>query len=762
MLSLAKAMGLPSIRVCEHEPWCGGAVLGRGDIGRSALSIGAQGSDRRAAPLLLRLLVLPLALIALGSWQIARSERVQHRLDVDRAQLARSLDELRTLAETTPFATVQFADGRYVSALVAVDELEDEAWRADLLGRIAAVRHPMAFATVAGGALALASGLVGLLLTEIAAGRARRSREQLVRSFNRLWRILPVPLCAVVLGLSAGLMGASLFETVSIPFWVGLTGSALKLALAGIVIALVALYCAASAVWGLRSVFALATPEPFPERAREVTTRQAPDLWRFVSDLAVRMDASPPDTILVGLAGGFYVTENPVRIHPEDRLFAGRTLYLPAPLLELLDESEIAAILAHELAHFVGEDTRFSVRFVPIHHGLRRSLVALSGSGLNGDPISGVGLRLARHADARFDAAVGYWRRTREFEADRRSCALVGAGANGSALVRSLIADAPMRFVLDGVFERGLDFGPDLVAASARLAAEQGLPDPSAHLEDRQPHPTDSHPPTIQRLQALDLDLDEALMQRATRLHDPTRPSFGRCFVPDWDGLCRRLSADVVGDAVELRNAYREQLEATATSVPEEALALFDNTGPMRITMLVLGTLFGLLAALFIGVPAVVGVAGEKTAGLLVGAILGTAALPALAASLVLNRRKARALIVLTPETLRSSALNEPIRWQDIAGHQILVGYRFTLRLFMEEGVVLPTRSGFSLFTRIRPGKRVVDLDAYGIRGMRPNAVSELIGRYLAADHARRVLATAELDDPVPGVPQERVAEGAA
>ncbi|MFY3754016.1 M48 family metallopeptidase, partial [Lacticaseibacillus paracasei] len=83
----------------------------------------------------------------------------------------------------------------------------------------------------------------------------------------------------------------------------------------------------------------------------------APELFRFVEGMARRQETALPDTIVVGLTRGFFVTEGHLRLLPEDILVTGRTLYLPAPYLELLDREEVAAIIGHELAHFSGKDT---------------------------------------------------------------------------------------------------------------------------------------------------------------------------------------------------------------------------------------------------------------------------------------------------------------------------------------------------------------------------------------------------------------------
>ena len=702
---------------------------------------------RRGLPpsvgLLFWLVVLPVMLTGFGLWQLDRSAGTHASLEGESARMNETLAEIRPIAEQTPNAILQFDGGQSYPASMAVASLEDAIWDNDLLLDVSIVRHPLAFATIAGGALAFLGGALGLLFSNVAGFRARASREALVKSFGRLRLALPFFLAALVLGLAIAFAGATLFETASLAFWGSVSGNEIKLGLAGILLAGVALYCAVTAVRGLRRVFALVSPEPIRERARVATPQAAPALWAFVGDLASRMGAELPDTIVVGLTSGFYVTENPVRILPEERLIEGRTLHMPAPLMELLDQPEIAAIIGHELAHFVGEDTRYSTRFVPIYSSFRRSLGALYGADVTADFGIAAGLRLAHHALTRFDTAVARSSRLREFEADRRSSLLGHSSGIASSLVRAQIADAPIAFVLDGAFNQRQDFGPDLVAATGRLASEQGLPGIAGHLNDRQSHPTDTHPPTIQRIEALGLAADETLIGRATRPHDCATASFGRSVFADWDGFCSALSADFLQNAELVQAGHREYLETAAASVDQDDMVLFDNAGPMAVMALVIGGLFALILACLYIFPAAMGFAHDAVATMILTAVLGTGIAMCLAFYVFLRGRAKRPLMILGPETLASHWLSTPVRWEDVVAYRVYAAQRLALHLVLGEHVRLPNRTRFSFYNKVTPKKRTIILDSFGIRGMTSNAFSELIGRYVDAAHARRALSKA-------------------
>lgn len=48
--------------------------------------------------------------------------------------------------------------------------------------------------------------------------------------------------------------------------------------------------------------------------------------------------------------------------------------------MALLDDAEAAAVIGHELGHFTGEDTQYSLRFVPLYAGMQNSLEQMANS----------------------------------------------------------------------------------------------------------------------------------------------------------------------------------------------------------------------------------------------------------------------------------------------------------------------------------------------------------------------------------------------
>jgi len=692
--------------------------------------------------LVIWLFIFPAALAGLGLWQLQRGAETLEGAGAATVQLGQMLEELRQIAAENPDEPISFEGSAITyTATEAVTEVEGAlgSYQTDL--NVSRVRSPLAWGTIGGAVVCLVGAVLGLLASRVAGLRARRSRDQLIRSFQRLRVGLPVAMAVVVSGFSVAVVCATVFEAISLWFWDEVSGNALKLAGAGIVLAGLALYGAFTAILGLRQVFALFTPQPRDVLARMVTETEAPSLWRLVRELAGGQGALLPDTIISGLADGFYVTEGALRLLPEDRLLEGRTLYLPAPYLELLDTTEIAAIIGHELAHFAGEDTRYSRQFAPIYAGLFRALGALQATDA-GALIVQPAARLGFHAVGQFDTAVAHWSRLREFEADRRGSIASGAPGAASALIRSSIAAPAVNLALGQVFANPDAAEENLVHAISRLVAREGLADPAEHLKDEQPHPTDSHPPTGQRIEALGVTLPSILAQ-ATRPHNLETPSLGQRAFADWDAFSRVLSFDFIKEARHAHAQRRQALESAAAAVTEEEVVLYDNAKPMMWTMVVASAIFAVGGVSILVFADQIGFGRDAFAQTLIGAVAVFFTAAFLLYADLIHRRSDKPLMVLTPGHLSCPRLHQPIAWTDVVDYGVYATQRFAVQLALHEDAPLPKVQGFWIYTRVNRRRHLVTIDAFGIRGMKPAEFSDLLARYLHAAYARRELVPA-------------------
>lgn len=258
----------------------------------------------------------------------------------------------------------------------------------------------------------------------------------------------------------------------------------------------------------LAGIVLLIVPRPnrLPKEARVLSATQAPALADFVAQVAQAAGVAPPDTIAVDIDHNMSVME----------LGYGRrtALIVGLPLWTVQSWPERTAILAHEMGHLRGRDTRdgrlvywakrllWTLVELLWPDGLRPTLSSLSDAGV------AIGAVLQHVIVAPFLALAMTLERIdavrsqhAEYLADRRAAQVAGSAAMTSALAGLL---PPQRGVT--AMERAIRQGED-----PWLALEQ-TPTPTARelrrrrkvceLSDHQLG--DSHPPTSMRIDLLE------------------------------------------------------------------------------------------------------------------------------------------------------------------------------------------------------------------------------------------------------------------
>jgi Zn-dependent protease with chaperone function len=687
--------------------------------------------------------LLPLAFALMGCWEQGRSVELLEQQTKIRILVEQAAQRLEQLSTRDPRASVRSNQGRLVSATYAHQMAQQRLGELETEEQVAAIRAYLPPVAMWAGGLAALLGATGLLAAMLMGRMGRASRARLLSNFNLVRRALPFFMAAQIVLIATTSLAVLGFEGAALWHSGRISSGDVKLMVVAGMLGVVAIMLVVATLGQLGKALRVFAPEPLPVLGREVDRTEAAGLWRAVLDLAARCKAQPPEHIVVGLTDGFFVTSSDIVLRPEDRRISGRTLHVPLPHLALIDHEEAAAIIGHELGHFSGEDTEYSRRFVPIYAGVSRSLEAVAETDAGGHAFSlfltRPAMMLGLFVMEQFDHAVHHWSRQREFAADAVGARLTSDKAAASALLRSSAIFSRIHEVLGEAVKNPATRPLDLLPTILRAAAERGLDDPLAHLEERQPHPTDTHPPTNQRIAALGQLTPTGpaadVLAHARRLVLPDAPTaMDACFA-DPGAIGRALTADFAGTLQKQEEALHNALEQAAAAVQSGEREVFENTGLATGIFCTLGG--GMLAAGIAGaVLAMTGQVGEEM--IAAGAAIVTGVF-ILALGLFFRRRGRRPVLVLSPTGFRSPGLAEEVGWLDVADFTVFTGNALRVEFLIALGRPMPRKT--SRRAQVDASARVVTLPSFGIRGLKPNAYADLLGTYWRAATARAELA---------------------
>ena len=346
----------------------------------------------------------------------------------------------------------------------------------------------------------LVTGIGALVAAGIGVLFSFRSQSALYWSLRLGWNILRWFALIEVLGQGILAVALSFWVTA---FWME------KYFIKLIVVAAILAVCAVALL--IAAIFRkLALETEF--NGRLLKQEAAPLLWQRVSQMAERLGIASPDSIFVGIDDNFFVTEHPVKVGEEH--YGGRTLFVSLSLLKALSRSEADAVLAHELAHFSGEDTIYSKRISPLLGKYIHYLEALHQGGIS-RPI----FHFMFFFWNLYQVSLHKLRRQREFRADRIGSELTSPLDMAQALVKVAAYCRYRQNVQTNLFEKE----ENVEAMDVFERIEKGFPDfmhacvnGTEFAESGTPHPFDSHPPLVRRLESLGLDSQSVLKSQNT------------------------------------------------------------------------------------------------------------------------------------------------------------------------------------------------------------------------------------------------------
>jgi Zn-dependent protease with chaperone function len=337
----------------------------------------------------------------------------------------------------------------------------------------------------------VAAGVAVFLLAGVCVALSLHSQFIQFLSLSAGWYVL-----RIYGALQAAAQGILL---VALSFWV----TALWFNLYSLKLILVTGFLAVGGVGLVIAAIFRRVKEDFVVAGRVLAKDEAGPIWDELRQICARVGTDPPDQVIAGIDDNFFVTERPVTVG--DKTYRGRTLYVSLSLLKQLRGGEADAVLAHEMAHFSGQDTLYSQKIALLLSRYDHYLHALY-EGVVTRPIYYFMLCFR----ALYEVSLGRLSRQREFRADRIAVETTSARDVAGALLRTVAYSRYRNGVERDLFkqERALE------TANVCERIEQGFRQYEASFvtgpdigQLAPAHPFDSHPPLSQRLQAIGVPL---------------------------------------------------------------------------------------------------------------------------------------------------------------------------------------------------------------------------------------------------------------
>ena len=699
---------------------------------------------------------IPLVLLLVGMWQWSRADsgvNVQAQI-AQYQQVIKELDAIQAQDKRT-MAFVKDSKGRSVPVSLLKDQYQTairDLQNGGLNATTRGLQPTLALCTMAFSVLALLWSALGVVYQRSMGKKALESRAQLLATFEKGRKLLPTYMVVMVLLLFAAAIPMLVYEMMPILRHRNYSKGDVKFMLVLAGLALFLLYSGGKVLWDVwKASRKPMENEPIDVMGQSISRQQAPELWAFVDRVAGKTGAGMPDSIVVGLNEGFFVTEHPVKLASGSMVPQGRVLYLPLPYMAFLNAGEVAAVIGHELGHFIGEDTLYSQRFSPIYSATINHLVAISGGENHEESWMDVLRKPATlfgemFLDS-FHEAVRYWGRMRELAADAVGASVVSPQAIASSLLRITALAPHVVEALEMNWDQGQSAEGGIVGHVRQLVAAKGMVDPSKHLENRQSHPTDTHPELAARLDALGVPLTAELLNRAM---DPQASRLLQEFgleqgtTATSPTLAGALAAAPVGDVSSSLQQELTGVAAANRAGKVEALKEIAALGADRKVIYERAILMVVLFGFLMVVIAVVGVTVMvmKNPQVLVGlGLLATSAVCAWIARIFWRDSKEPAL-VLMPEGVMLFKAQELLPWSAVADFNFSENNQMlTVSMPLETGVVPPAMGvGRRRGQFVKKKQRLV-LMLKGVKSMKNEAFADLMVNYWRAYHARQELA---------------------
>ena len=315
----------------------------------------------------------------------------------------------------------------------------------------------------------------------------------------------------------------------------------------------------------ISSAFKLASKQSHGVLGKKLDPNKHPKLFSLIKEISEKLGARSPEHVIVGLDPNFYVTSADVDLIGDNKTLKGETLYLSLPLARILNIEEIKGIIGHELGHFRGADTYYSLKFAPVYSGLSHAVDTMWSNNKEGSA-SDIA-KLPAHAVLSyiievFHTNVSSISREREFEADKAASEIANPKYLASSLLKIGLYAGAWNDLQNRVIDRMRNEGKIARNLSQIFSSivkydvnEETIPKVIDSIaEQTVAHPTDSHPPTTIRIEKMGLNVKE--IERDLLL------------VPE--STCIELLEDSINIEEELTSLQQQYYVALGVKIPAD------------------------------------------------------------------------------------------------------------------------------------------------------------------------------------------------
>jgi Zn-dependent protease with chaperone function len=158
----------------------------------------------------------------------------------------------------------------------------------------------------------------------------------------------------------------------------------------------------------------------------------------FLNTISNEYKVPVVDNIIIGESPSFFVTESV--LFCDSKIINGKSIYLSSLLMKYLSTDELKSVIIHELAHFKGQDTQYSLKFYPIYRGVFHALNGLHENMVGIlSPTMMPAIAMYSFFINSFSEAESKLSRDRELVADSEAIKFTSGSIFSSALIKSTV-----------------------------------------------------------------------------------------------------------------------------------------------------------------------------------------------------------------------------------------------------------------------------------------------------------------------------------